>query len=63
MEATSVAEELGYVLDSETEKVTSIQTSQKSESTIVQTEGHRASVVLSSSPQTTFLIAYKGKLW
>lgn len=54
-------EELGYVLDAKTEKVTAIQTSHQSETSIVKTEGHTASIALSSNPQTTFIIAYKGE--
>lgn len=53
-------EELGFVLDAETEKVTAIQTSHQPESNILQTEGHSASVALSSNSRSSFIIAYQG---
>lgn len=56
----SAVQELGYVLDSKTEKVTAIETKGQRESAIVQTEGHIANVALSSSPPVSFLIAYQG---
>ena len=57
------SEELGYILDTSTDKVFPIQQSGRSdsESSIAVTEGNTASIVLSSSPQSNFMISFKGK--
>lgn len=54
-------EEIGYVLDAETEKVVSIHMNSKAESPIALIESHSASIVLSSNPKTSFLIAFQGR--
>lgn len=58
--STLPSEEIGYILHGETEKVSAIESSSKAETFITQTKRHTASVVLSSSPRTSFIIAYQG---
>ena len=54
-------EELGYILDMKSEKVSPIQQSTRPESPIAVIQGNTASIVLSSNPQSNFMISFQGK--
>ena len=52
--------DLGYILSGQSERVNPIKQTDQLESEIVVSTHHQASVFLSSSPTTQFLIAFKG---
>ncbi|ELU07866.1 hypothetical protein CAPTEDRAFT_224739 [Capitella teleta] len=59
-ESGDEGEEVGYVLDPDTDKVVPVQRSQRQVETILlQSEANTASIALTSDPSTSFVIAFK----
>ena len=55
-------QELGYILDTGSEKVYPILQNGQSESHVAESETNTATVVLSSHPTSSFLIAFNGNI-
>ena len=56
-----VGEEVGFVLDPETEEVKAVQRSgKKKETDLMLTKKHAADIGLSSAPRSSFIVTFKG---